>query len=271
MGELERSGDRRPVTRADLRRELALNAATKPATIAVPTVLVIAGLLLGMTWLFVPLALIAFAGLFATTFFDGDEAERIGKQTYAEAKEKRTRAALAARKDEHYAPEIQAALGAAREQEARIRSAIDESDLPFTEVATEVQSLMAEMERIAKKAETVYDYLAEQDVAAIRSRLRDLRDDAREDTDAARASARAAEALEDQLRVYETLRDQLDRFYAEMEHLTASLGVVHGQLVRMSVAEDAQMQDELAGQVRELRDRVGAVAEGLNAAVSQTA
>jgi predicted nucleic acid-binding Zn-ribbon protein len=270
MGDLERSGDRRPVTRADLRRELAVNAATKPATIAVPTALVVAGLLLGYGWLFVALAAVAFVALLATTFFDGDEAERIGKQTYAEAKEKRSRAALKARAAEHYAPEIQASLDAAREQQERIRSAIDAADLPFTEVSAEVESLMTEMERIARKAETVYDYLAEQDPNATRSRLRDLRDDARGDSDAARAAGRAADALEAQLALCNTLGDQLERFYAEMEHLAASLGVVHGQLVRMAVAEDAAMQDELAGQVRELRDRVGAVAEGLNAAVSQT-
>jgi len=51
-----------------------------------------------------------------------------------------------------------------------------------------------------------------------------------------------------------------------MEHLAASLGVVHGQLVRVNVAEEASLQDDLAGEVRSLRERVGAVAEGLGAA-----
>ena len=37
----------------------------------------------------------------------------------------------------------------------------------------------------------------------------------------------------------------------------------------MSVAEDASVQDDLADQVRDLRERVSTVAEGLSEATSQ--
>lgn len=53
-----------------------------------------------------------------------------------------------------------------------------------------------------------------------------------------------------------------------MEHLIASLGVVHAQLVRITVAGEAEAQDEIAGQVRDLRDRVGGVAEAMGRAVA---
>ena len=62
------------------------------------------------------------------------------------------------------------------------------------------------------------------------------------------------------------LAAELDRFRAELEHLTASLGVVRGQLVRMSVAEEASLQDDVADQVRDLRERIGGVAQALGAA-----
>lgn len=258
------------ITRGDLRRVLAVNAATKPTTIAVPTALIIAGIVLGLSALMVPLALLVFAGLFATTFFDSDEAEKVGKATYADAEAGRSKAAIEARAGESYAPEIATALDAAREQERCIKEAVDSADMPFTEVSTEVDSLMREMERIAKKAQTVYAYMAAQNPDATRRRVRQLRD-GNGRGQAAVAGKRAADALEAQLHVQEALSEQLERFLAEMEHLTASLGVVHGQMVRMSVAEESLMQDELAGQVRELRDRVGAVAEGLNEAFSQAA
>ena len=54
-----------------------------------------------------------------------------------------------------------------------------------------------------------------------------------------------------------------------MEHLIASLGVVHGQLVRMSVVDETHLQEDVAGQVRDLRERVASVADGLREAVAQ--
>lgn len=268
--ELEPKNGKDRITRSDLRRVLAVNAATKPTTIAIPTAVIIAGIVFGLSTLMVPLALVIFAGLFATTFFDADEAEKVGKATYAEVEAGRSKAAIEARAGESYAPEIASALAAAREQERCIKEAVAAADMPFTEVSTEVDSLMREMERIAKKAQLVYAYLDAQDPEATRRRARQLRDgDGR--GQAAAAGKRAADALEAQLHVQAALSEQLERFLAEMEHLTASLGVVHGQMVRMSVAEESLMQDELASQVRELRDRVGAVAEGLNEAFSQAA
>ena len=71
-------------------------------------------------------------------------------------------------------------------------------------------------------------------------RLRELRSGrGAGEGETARARERAAEALEDRLEVGEALGNELERFFAEMEHLAASLGVVHGQLVRMNVAEEA--------------------------------
>jgi hypothetical protein len=87
--------------------------------------------------------------------------------------------------------------------------------------------------------------------------------------DTIRARERAAAALEDRLRVGEALEGELERFEAEMEHLIASLGVVHGQVVRISVTDDAREQENVAGQVRALRERVGVLADGMREAVAE--
>lgn len=83
------------------------------------------------------------------------------------------------------------------------------------------------------------------------------------------ALERARSAVDERLRLYELLDGELDRFYAEMEHLTASLAVVHGQVVRMSVAEASLLQEDVAKQVRDLRERVGALAGGIDEALDQ--
>jgi hypothetical protein len=54
-----------------------------------------------------------------------------------------------------------------------------------------------------------------------------------------------------------------------MEHIAATLGAIHGQIVRMSVTEEAAAQGEVATQVRSLREEVGAVADGMREAYAQ--
>jgi len=54
-----------------------------------------------------------------------------------------------------------------------------------------------------------------------------------------------------------------------MEHLIASLAVIHAQLARMSVSSDASIQEDIARQVRDLRQRVGTVATGMGEAVDK--
>lgn len=248
------------VTRDRLRRELALNAATKPVTIVVPTVVAVVGFFLGAWWL-IGLAAVLYVGLALVTFFDRNEAKRVGQAAYAQARRPRERAGG------RFSPEIERPLAAARIEEERIRAAIAGARVPFSEVSVEVDTLMGEMDRIAGKAQGVHDYLSAQDPTATRRRLRELRSGrGAGEGETARARERAAEALEDRLEVGEALANELERFFAEMEHLAASLGVVHGQLVRMNVAEEAGLQEDLAGEVRDLRERVGAVAEGLSAA-----
>ena len=67
------------------------------------------------------------------------------------------------------------------------------------------------------------------------------------------------------------LEGQLDRSYAELDHLVASLGVIRGQIVRMSVQEDSSIQDDLGAQLKDLRQRVSTLADGMGEAADAVA
>ena len=253
------------VTRDSLRRELVVNAVTKPLAIGAAAAVAVAAFLLGAPWLLAVAALL-YLGLAGATFFDPDEAERVGNAAYDRAKEigGPTRALPSG-----LAPEIASLVERAREEERRITEAVSDSDLSFAGVMSDVGSLTAEMERIAGRAQSIWKYLSEQRPEDVRRRLRELRNAPETSSEAARARERATGALQDQLRLGETMESELGRFTAEMEHLIASLGIVHGQLVRMSVANDTHLQEDVARELSDLRERVGTFAEGMREAVSR--
>jgi hypothetical protein len=242
------------ITRSQLQRTLVVNALTKPLNVVVAAVVAVAGIVLGAVWL-VAVAVVIYAILAALTFFDADEAERVGKRVYGSAK-----APLPKQADlSKLAPPIAQQLGSARAEEARIRSAVQDADLPFEEVTGEVDALVGAMEGIAIRAERVYDYLASHDPRPVQARLTQL--------EATGDEGELVKALREQLAAYEKLSAQLQRFYDEMEHITASLSTVGAQVVSMSAAGEGESgQRELAGQVRDLREQVNALSDGMREA-----
>ncbi len=72
----------RPPTRGELQLALALNAATKPLNVAVPTGVTLAGLFLETPWL-LPLAFVCWLALGVVTFFDEREATAVGARVRA--------------------------------------------------------------------------------------------------------------------------------------------------------------------------------------------
>ena len=256
---------RQLVTRKTLRRELVVNAASKPLAIGVAAAVAVGAFLIGALWLLVAAAVL-YVAIAAATFFDGDEADRVGRAAYARARgvPAGTRAL-----PKGLAPEIASLVERARTEEGRIIDAIRHSGLPLNEVSVEVDSLAAEMERIAGRAQLILSYLEEQRPDDVRMRLHALKREPSSDTETGRAQERAINALVEQVRIGDALRAEFDRFCAEMEHLIASLAVVHAQLVRMSVANEAHLQEDIAGQVRELRERVSTVDVGIGDAVAQ--
>lgn len=241
----------REVTRATLRRDLAVNAATKPLNVAVPAAVAVAGLLLGTVWL-LPVAAVVYVVLAVMTFFDEREAERVGERAYGKPKAGRLDPAA-------LADPIRAQVLAARAEAARIDRTVRAADLPFAAVSEEVDRLVAALEATARRAQRLYDYLSDQD------RPSDLERRAGAQRDAGHAGA--AQALSEQAAILRSLNDQLQRAGAEMEEVNASLGAVHGRLVQASVASEAERDAELAGDVRDLRRRLEGVTGALESAI----
>jgi len=247
------------VTRRILARELVLNAATRPLNIAVPAGIVIAAF--AFAWWLLPIAFVVYASLVVTTVLDGDSAEAIGHEVYARARGKLPERATAG-----LTPVIAEKLALAREAELRIHRAIGDSPVSLVDVAAEVDRLMEALEKLAPQADRVAVYLAEEDEQVIRGRLERLRGPGSGDRQADEAKAQTVAALQDQLDARAQLSRQLSRFDAQMEHIAATLGAVHAQIVRMSVEEEAAEQGRVADRVRDLRREVGAAADAMQEA-----
>lgn len=243
------------ITRTDLRRALAVNALTKPLNVAVPAGVAVAAVIVGAWWLWV-VALLVYAALCAQTFFDEEEAERVGERAYSGDLPEGKRVDV-----KRLAPPIAAQLAAAKQEQARIRLAIESAELPFEDLGSEVAALVGEMERTAARAQLVYSYLEGLHPDRIEARLRELRRAQGEEPDD--PARKTADALDEQLAAYRDMRRQVERYFAEMEQTVAALSTIHAQVVRSGVTAEAAGQEELAGRVRELRGKVTAVTEGI--------
>ena len=74
-----------------------------------------------------------------------------------------------------------------------------------------------------------------------------------------------AAALSTQRTELERLDGMLRGAYGEMEQVNASLRTVHARLVGAAVTSEAGADADLAGDVRELRERVETLTSGLDA------
>jgi uncharacterized coiled-coil protein SlyX len=140
----------------------------------------------------------------------------------------------------------------------RIRRTIERADLPYDEVAEEVDGFVDAIDRTARRAQLLQEALTDSPPEKVAARLAEVRDDPE--------SAGLAEALTTQLATLEKMQRQLKRFYSELERLLVELDTVRSQLISVSASTESEQQDELVEQVRDLRERMGAVAEGMAAA-----
>ena len=257
----------RPPTRAELNRLLVVNALTKPVpNVVVPAAVAVIGIAFGIPLIGIGVAVLAWVALAATTYFDGDEAERV-----AGAQRARRRA-----KVEKRSPRLNPAtlslpvrehLMEVLEQEQRIREAIERAELPFEEVSGEVDGFVRVAERTASRAELLFEYLDDQDPARTSARLEQVKAQV-----AAGDSSKAplVEALTAQKRALDLAREKLDDFFTEMERVSIELGNIRGQLLSVSAATESASQRELAAGVRDLREQIGAVAEGMSEVLDTT-
>jgi hypothetical protein len=241
-----------PPNRSQLQRQLILNAATKPVNVAVPAGVAVAGVLVA-PWLF-GVALVVYFALAATTFFDENEAQRVGDKAYGRVRP------LGAGGDldpKTLVAPIRAQLEAARAEQVAIAKTIEGSDLAWADVSGEVSSLVSAIEAAARRAQKLNGYLAAQDVGDIDRRIRAYQQDGQTDT---------AQALRTQRTELERLDGMLRKAYGEMEQVNAALKTVHARLVGAAVSSEADADATLAGDVRELRHRVETLTDGLGTA-----
>jgi chromosome segregation ATPase len=247
--------ERRPYSRSEFNRALIANALTQPFNVVLLAAVLIAGLLLDAFLLTLPVALVVYGIAAARTYFDEDEANKV----LEEEKGKRRKALEAGRLDPRgLADPISRLLTAARQREARIRDAIERAELPYEEVSAEVDRFIRAMEDGARRAQLLYEALSETPPSWVEQRLGQVRGDP--------SKAELTAALENQLSVLRRMEGQLQRFYDEMERVLVELDTVRGNLVSVSASTERANQERLAGEVRSLREEVGAVAAGMSEA-----
>jgi hypothetical protein len=252
--------ERRPYSRSEYNRALIANALLAPFNIVLLAVMLIAGILIGILVPVLPVAAVVYFAAVARTYFDDDAAQKVLERE----RQKRREIAEGARRRRQpqvLALPIAKLVEEARERERRIHNAIERAELPYTEVAAEVDGFVTGMEDTARRAQLLYEALDDTPPGRVEARLRQVQGDP--------DKKELAEALTTQLATLRRMERQLDRFYGELERIIVELDTVRSQLVSMSATTETAQQDRLAGEVRELRERMGAVADGLAAAYEQ--
>jgi chromosome segregation ATPase len=244
-----------PYDRGRYNRALIANALLDPFNILLLAVMLIAAILV-TTWV-LPVAAVVYLAGAARTYFDEDAANKVLERERAEHR-KRLEAGRVSSKPEDFAPPIRQLIEQARTREARIRDAIARAELPYDEVADEIDRFVAAMESTATRAQLLWEALSDTPPERVEARIAQLRGDP--------AEAELVEALTTQLTTLQRMEKQLARFFSEMERILVELDTVRSQLVSVSASTESAQQTELAADVRALRERVGASAEGMAAA-----
>jgi hypothetical protein len=251
------AGPPAPYDRGRFNRALILNALLDPFNVVLLALVLIAGIVLGVVAYTLPVALIVYLAGAARTYFDEDAANKVLERERAEHR-KRIEAGRATVRPEDFAPPIARLLREARMRERRIGDAIARAELPFEEVSDEIDRFVAAMESTAARAQLLYEALSDTPPERVEARLAQVRSGG--------AEPELEEALDTQLATLRRMEKQLDRFFAEMERILVELDTVRSQLVSVSASTESAQQTQLAAEVRALRERMGASADGMAAA-----
>ena len=251
----------KPYSREQYAGALVANAVAKPFNVALAVGTIgAATFIAGSFAIALVVGLVIYAIAAAWTFFDEDEATKVLERERGEREQAlasgRTRTDLAT-----LAPDVRHHLLAARAIEAKIRDAIERAELPYTEVSAEVDALVTLMDQSGGRAQLLHEALTESPPARVEARLHELRGSGK---------AELIDALSQQLSVQRKMESQLQRFYDEMERMVVELDTIRGSLVSVSASTDAGNQQRIAGDVRSLRDELGALASGMSEAFEET-
>jgi hypothetical protein len=246
-------------TRSHARKALVLNALTDTLAVVAAAAIIIAGILFGALAVAVPLALAVYAAGAARAFFDEDTARKVIERDRARRRGERERGRSPVDLTT-LSPDIRGLVDRAHETRNRVYDAIERADLPYTEVSAEVDQLVTTMEQTAKRAQLLHDGLSDAPPAEVARRLEQVKARAHP------AQHELVTALEYQLSVQRRMEQQLQRFHDQMDRMVVELDTVRGNLISASASAEAYEQERVAGGIRELRDEMGAVADGMAAA-----
>jgi hypothetical protein len=246
-----------PYDRSRFNRALIANALLDPFNVVLLAVVLIVGILLGLFAFLLPVGVAVYLAGAVRTYFDEDAANKVLARERA-AHRKQVEAGRAKLEPDRFAPPIARLLREARMRERRIGDAISRADLPYEEVAEEIERFVAAMDATAGRAQLLYEALADTPPDGVEARLASVRREG--------GQPELEEALATQLATLRRMEKQLDRFFGEMERILVELDTVRSQLVSVSASSESGAQTELAADVRALRERVGASAEGMAAA-----
>jgi hypothetical protein len=234
-----------------------LRAATSWDGLVALAVVAGAGVVLGVPVLIL-VALVLWLGASVWHYFDGSEADKLA----ADRAKKRSQAEAASRLDPAALCEpVSVELRRARAQEASIRQTIAESELP-SDLTDDVDGLVTAFEATARRADIIYRTIERQTENgqsgdALEARIASLQGSGRAlSTD----DQALLEALTAQLTATRKAEELRDRFFTTMERMVAELGTIDSEILGMSASEAASSQQQVAGQLQDLRELVTGLA-----------
>jgi hypothetical protein len=226
-----------------------------------------AGVVLGLPVLIL-VAVALWLGASVWHYFDGSEADKLAADRAA----KRARVEEASRLDPAALCEtVGQELRRARAQEASIRQTIMESELP-SELTNDVDGLVTAFEATARRADIIYRTLERQQengqgADALAARIEQLRRSGRTGDD----DKALIDALSAQLAAARRAEELRDRFFTTMERMVAELGTIDSEILGMSASEAASSQQQVAGQLQDLRKLVTGLAGDMQKSQSAAA
>ncbi len=253
----------RPYSRDEYNRALIANALLDPFAVVLLAVVVVAGILLNAAAVLLVIGILLYGAAAARAYLDEEVAAKVLERERAMRREALGDAAEVRVDPASLARPIGDLLRGALQRQARIRDAVEGAQLPYTEVLDEVDRFVRAMEGTARRAQLLYEALAESPPAHVRARLRDLR----RENDPARHEL--VSAIAHQVEVLERMERQLQAFYDQMEKILIELDTVRGSLVSASASTDTERQRTLAADVRGLREEVGSLSEGMSEAYEE--
>src|SRR4051812_41969715 len=158
-----------PYDRGRYNRALIANALLDPFNIVLLAVVLIAGLVLGIFAYTLPVAAVLYLAGAARTYFDEDVANRVLERERGQRR-RHLETGRAARAEE-FAPQIERLVKAARTRETRIRDAIERAQLPYDEVADEIDRFVSAMESTGGRAQLLWEALSDTPPARVETRL----------------------------------------------------------------------------------------------------